>query len=304
MAIKAQALADFIVESTHEGTPQPETASPETIVPEEPTPEEDLAHWKLFMDGSSNQHDCGAGLVIQTPSGEQMEYTIRMGFKATNNEAEYEALLAGLRVAVELGAQSLEIFSDSQLVVNQVQGDYFTKDARMMAYLGKVKAASTKLEFKIHQIPREDNKKADALANLASTFEFISDRCIPLEFLASPSIGIANQILQPEESPTWMDEIVAYLQKGTLPKDKLQARRLHTEMVPMSSPWPFAQSPSHYKMAKGILVAIIDVANIKIAKSLQNGKRHLGRHYRCRQYQDRQVITKRQKASWSPLSTS
>ncbi|GFY91128.1 hypothetical protein Acr_07g0013240 [Actinidia rufa] len=196
MAIKAQALADFIVESTHEGTPQPETASPETTVPEKPTLEEDLTHWKLFVDGSSNQHGCGAGLVIQAPSGEQMEYAIRMGFKATNNEAEYEALLAGLRVAVELGAQSLEIFSDSQLVVNQVQGDYLAKDARMMAYLGEVKAASTKLEFKIHQIPREDNKKADALANLASTFEFISDKCIPLEFL------------------------------GTLPKDKLQARRL------------------------------------------------------------------------------
>ncbi|GFS36164.1 hypothetical protein Acr_00g0044410 [Actinidia rufa] len=69
-------------------------------------------------------------LVIQTPSGEQMEYTIRIGFKATNNEAEYEALFISLRVAVELGAQSLEIFSDSQLVVNQVQGDYLAKDAK------------------------------------------------------------------------------------------------------------------------------------------------------------------------------
>ncbi|GFS40591.1 hypothetical protein Acr_00g0069450 [Actinidia rufa] len=227
MAIKAQALADFIVKSTHEGTPQPEIVHPENEISKEPTPEKDLAHWILFVDGSSNQHGCGAGLVIQTPSGEQMEYAIRIGFKATNNEAEYEALLAGLRIAVELGAQSLEIFSDSQLVVNQVQGDYLAKDARMMAYLGEVKATFAKIkEFKIHQIPREDNKKADALANLASTFEFISDRCIPLEFLASPSIEIANQILQTEESPTWMDEIIAYLQKGTLLKDKLQARRL------------------------------------------------------------------------------
>ncbi|GFZ15785.1 hypothetical protein Acr_25g0001940 [Actinidia rufa] len=166
-------------------------------------------------------------LVIQIPSGEQMEYAIRMGFKATNNEAEYEALFAWLRVVVELGAQSLEIFSDSQLVINQVQGDYLAKDARMMAYLGEVKAASAKIkEFKISQIPREDNKKADALANLASTFEFISNRCIPLELLASPSIGVANQILQTEENLTWMDEIIAYLQRGILPKDKLQARRL------------------------------------------------------------------------------
>ncbi|GFS34966.1 hypothetical protein Acr_00g0037010 [Actinidia rufa] len=175
--IKAQALSDLIVESTHEDTPQPETTPLEAGIPKEPTSEQNLAHWILYVDGSSNQHGCGAGLVLRAPSGEQMEYAIRMEFQATNNEAEYEALLAGLRVATELGAQSLEVFSDSQLVVNQVQGDYLAKDSRMIAYLGEVKTLSSKIkEFKINQIPREDNKKADALANLASTFEFISDR--------------------------------------------------------------------------------------------------------------------------------
>ncbi|GFS37212.1 hypothetical protein Acr_00g0050680 [Actinidia rufa] len=224
-AIKAQALADFIVESTHEDT-QLETTL-EMGIPKEPTSEKNLAHWILFVHGSSNQYGCSAGLVIRAPSGEQMEYAIRMGFQATNNEAEYEALLAELSVTTELGAQSLEVFSDSQLVVNQVQGDYLAKDSRMIAYLGEVKAMFAKIkEFKIHLIPREDNKKADALANLASTFEFISDKCIPLEFLTNPSIGVANQILQTEENPTWLDEIIDYLQKGILPKDKLQARRL------------------------------------------------------------------------------
>lgn len=71
-----------------------------------------------------------------------MEYVIRIGFKATNNKAEYEALLAGLRVATELGVDSLDIFNDSQLVVNQVQGDYLAKDTRMVAYLDEVKAMS------------------------------------------------------------------------------------------------------------------------------------------------------------------
>ncbi|XP_057510765.1 uncharacterized protein LOC130793127 [Actinidia eriantha] len=232
MAIKAQVLDDFIVESTHEGTLEPEITPPEIETPKEQSSKKDLARWILFVDGSSNQHGCGARLVIQTPSGEQMEYAIRIGFKATNNEAEYKALLAGLRMVVELGAQSLDIFSDSQLVVNQVQGDYLAKDARMMAYLGEVKAASAKIkDFKIRQIPREENKKGDALANLASTFEFISDRCIPLEFLASPSTEVANVVLQVGESPVWMDEIIAYLQEGTLPRDKLQARRVHYRSV-------------------------------------------------------------------------
>ncbi|GFS41559.1 hypothetical protein Acr_00g0075090 [Actinidia rufa] len=60
-----------------------------------------LSKWKLFVDGSSTHHGCRAGLVLQTPSDEQMEYAIRIGFKATNNEAVYEALLARLRVATD-----------------------------------------------------------------------------------------------------------------------------------------------------------------------------------------------------------
>ncbi|GFZ20003.1 hypothetical protein Acr_28g0007080 [Actinidia rufa] len=120
MAIKVQALADFIIESTHEGTPELEITPSKIETLKEQSLEKDLACWILFVDSSSNQYGCGVGLVIQTPTGEQIEYAIRIGFKATNNEAEYEALLASLRVAVELGAQSLDIFSDSKLVVNQV----------------------------------------------------------------------------------------------------------------------------------------------------------------------------------------
>ncbi|GFS42920.1 hypothetical protein Acr_00g0082570 [Actinidia rufa] len=73
---------------------EPEITLPEVKPPKEQNPCEDLAIWELFIDGSSNQHGCGTRLVLQTPSSEQMEYTIRIRFKATNNEAEYEALLA------------------------------------------------------------------------------------------------------------------------------------------------------------------------------------------------------------------
>ncbi|GFS42075.1 hypothetical protein Acr_00g0077930 [Actinidia rufa] len=99
--------------------------------------------------------------------GEQIEYTIRIGFKATT---KYEALLSGMKVATELGVDSLDTFSDSQLMVNQVQEDYLAKDTRMVAYLDEVKTMSRKIkDFKICQIPREEDKKADALTNLAST---------------------------------------------------------------------------------------------------------------------------------------
>ncbi|PSR86062.1 Ribonuclease [Actinidia chinensis var. chinensis] len=174
MAIKAQALTNFVVEFTYDVVPKPEENQPEVETLEGQNPDEDLAKWKLFVDRSSNQHGCGARLILQTPSGEHMKYAIHIGFKAINNEAKYETLLAGLRIAIELGMDSLDAFSDSQLVVNQVQGDYLTKDTQMVAYLDEVKTISEKIkDFRICQIPREENKKADDLANLTSAFDFI-----------------------------------------------------------------------------------------------------------------------------------
>ena len=82
-----------------------------------------------------------------------MEYAIRIRFKGTNNEPEYETLLARLRVIIKIGVDSLDAFSDSQLVVNQVQGDYLAKDTRMVAYLDEVKTISRKIkDFRIRQI--------------------------------------------------------------------------------------------------------------------------------------------------------
>ncbi|GFS29093.1 hypothetical protein Acr_00g0005320 [Actinidia rufa] len=106
----------------------------------------------------------------------------------------------------------------------QVYGDYLTKDLRIVAYLDKVKAMSMKIKkFKIRQILREENKKADALTNLASIFEFISNRSIPLELLPSPRIDIAKAVSQTIIDLMWMDDIITYIKDGKLPSNKLQA---------------------------------------------------------------------------------
>ncbi|KAI5348612.1 hypothetical protein L3X38_001499 [Prunus dulcis] len=91
--------------------------------------------WTLFVDGSSNAQGCGAGLVLVSPDKVALEYAIRFKFQASNNEAEYEALLAGLRLAKEMNAKKIQIFSDSQLIVHQVNQDFTAKDASMTAYL-------------------------------------------------------------------------------------------------------------------------------------------------------------------------
>ena len=74
--------------------------------------------WKVFVDGASSALGAGAGIVIITPEGIRVEHSFRLGFKASNDEAEYEALLAGLRAVLNLGAQEVEVYLDSRLVVN------------------------------------------------------------------------------------------------------------------------------------------------------------------------------------------
>ncbi|XP_077228511.1 uncharacterized protein LOC143861468 [Tasmannia lanceolata] len=96
-------------------------------------------HWTLHVDGSVGKTGHGAGVVLHGPEGFTLEYALRLYFKASNNEAEYEALLAGLSLATELGAGKLKVYSDSQLVVNQVNGTYEAKGPRMKRYLQKVK---------------------------------------------------------------------------------------------------------------------------------------------------------------------
>ena len=80
--------------------------------------------WGLHVDGSSNDGGSRASLILVSPEGHEMHCALRFRFKASNNEAEYEALIAGLKLAKEMKVDSLEIFSDSRLVVYQIIDKY------------------------------------------------------------------------------------------------------------------------------------------------------------------------------------
>ncbi|XP_075655276.1 uncharacterized protein LOC142625523 [Castanea sativa] len=95
----------------------------------------DVHPWKVFVDGASSAMGAGAGIVIITPEGIRLEHSLWLGFRASNNEAEYEVLIAGLRAIRDMGAQEVEIYSDSQLVVSQVRGSFEARDPRMKEYL-------------------------------------------------------------------------------------------------------------------------------------------------------------------------
>ena len=110
------------------------------------------------------------GIVLISPEGEMLEQVVRLGFGASNNEAEYEALLHSLRAAKRLGANVLAIHCDSQLIVNQLTGEYMAKDERMVAYRDLAKNLLKGFhEFNIERVGREHNGHADSLARLASS---------------------------------------------------------------------------------------------------------------------------------------
>ena len=133
----------------------------ETTRPQCPAPKK--THWTLYVDGSSTQNGCGAGIICQSPEGDVYEYAMRFQFQASNNEAEYEALLAGIRMCKAAGATRLEAVSDSQLVVSQVNGQYEARETAMIKYL------QTLEEFSLSHVPRAENNQADALSKLASS---------------------------------------------------------------------------------------------------------------------------------------
>nr|GEV58322.1 reverse transcriptase domain-containing protein [Tanacetum cinerariifolium] len=126
-SVKGQILVDFIVERPEDDTPDTSMEDREEL----PDP------WILFMDGSSCIDGSEAGLIIMNPEGMKFTYALMFRFNATNNKAEYEALIAGLRIPRKMGVQNLQANVDSKLIANQVNGIYIAKESSMIKYLEK-----------------------------------------------------------------------------------------------------------------------------------------------------------------------
>ncbi|XP_073130885.1 uncharacterized protein [Henckelia pumila] len=148
-AIKAQALADLLAKTRHmEG--------------------EDL--WKVYVDGSSNSERCGVGVLLISPRGDEIRLAVRLDFQTSNNESEYEAVLIGLRAAKQAGAARVHLYSDSQLVTQQVNGSYEVKSEKLKEYMRAIEEARGLFDkVMFEQIPRENNEKAYSLAKMDSS---------------------------------------------------------------------------------------------------------------------------------------
>ncbi|CAA0837914.1 Polynucleotidyl transferase- ribonuclease H-like superfamily protein, partial [Striga hermonthica] len=148
-AIKAQALADFIQEGTKES-------------------EESEGVWQVFADGSVSRAGGGLGIVLMSPKGDILEFAIKVAYQISNNEAEYEAVIKGLKLALSGGARAVQVHSDSQLVVDQFQEGFEVREERMMKYVEEIMKLQGEFDsFELIQIPRGENGRADLLAKMA-----------------------------------------------------------------------------------------------------------------------------------------
>ena len=191
--------------------------------------------WKVFVDGASNAMGVGVGIVIATPEGIRLEHSFRLGFRASNNEAEYETLLAGLRTVLGIGARDVEAYSNSRLVVNQMNNSFEACDSRMKEYLRMVKQVMGKFCMaKVVQVARGQNRHADSLATLALAMTEDVPRIIKVEPITEPSIttvtdigvaGISVTAVTTAE-PCWMDSIVEFLAEDHIPDDEKEASKV------------------------------------------------------------------------------
>ncbi|XP_019442261.1 PREDICTED: uncharacterized protein LOC109346977 [Lupinus angustifolius] len=188
--VKSQVLSDFVAELT--------------------APEGDREQvWTIFVDGSSNPRGSGAGILLEDGQGITIEHSLTFTFPTSNNQAEYEACIAGLQLAKEVGAHKVLICSDSQLAVSQITGAYQTNDTLLGKYLLKVKELMADFdEATIQHVPRESNVRADILSKLASTKYPGNNRSVVQGTVYHPSVMAVEQVEIPDN---WTCPFIRYI---------------------------------------------------------------------------------------------
>ncbi|XP_058759896.1 uncharacterized protein LOC131633201 [Vicia villosa] len=210
-ALKAQALSDFVAEMTS--------------ITSSPPPVENK--WTIYVDGASSSSGSGAGVILENDEGLIIEVSLVLSFTTSNNQVEYETFLAGLRLADDVGAREVKIYTDSQLVSSQVNGDYQAKNDVLVEYPALVKDKIKNFaKAEVKHIPREHNSRADVLSKLASTRKKGGNKSVIQEILSRPSVGKSAPympVLAIGDDYCWMTPVYNFLTKDELPTDAKEA---------------------------------------------------------------------------------
>jgi ribonuclease HI len=221
-AIKSQALVDFMAEWRENQLPTP-TERPE--------------HWVMYFDGSLKLEGAGAGVLLISPKGEQLKYVLEIFWKVSNNEAEYEALLHGLRLAISLGIKRLLVYGDSGVVINHVNKSWDRNKENMDAYCLEVCKLENKfygLEF--HHVVRDNNVATDILSKLGSTRAqvpvgvFVHELHVPSVPESAPTTTDPTPSQPGQEvmmiDVDWRQPFINYIREQKVPSDKNLAEQI------------------------------------------------------------------------------
>ncbi|XP_016192739.1 uncharacterized protein LOC107633647 [Arachis ipaensis] len=198
---RLQILADFLSELTNED-----------IQAEQ--------NWSLYVDGASNKEGSGAGVTLKEGEHVIAEQSLQFTFAASNNQAEYETLLAGLKLAQDLHIPHLTVYCDSLLVVQQIKGDFQVKDPSLERYWLLTKDLIKKFDkFDIIHINREQNTRADILSKLATTRSHLHTPTLSQLTLEKPSFE-THDILSITQEKDWRTPFIEYITTGVIPADE------------------------------------------------------------------------------------
>ena len=213
--IKGQILAEFVIDFTTSTSPETTQLTPDLLV------------WKLSVDGVANAQGSSVGLILTSLERVHIENALRFWFLTSNNEAEYEAVIARLNLAHSMEVEQLEVCSDSQFVVRQIEDSYEAKGEKMILYLKKVRELLKRfVRVQVRHVPRPENSRANTLAKLDTSQENL-DRWVPVEHLIEPSINInSDEVLLVMTESSWMYPIWDYLLNVTLSNDPNEASKL------------------------------------------------------------------------------
>ncbi|XP_058223098.1 uncharacterized protein LOC131332816 [Rhododendron vialii] len=226
-AVKGQALADFLADH-----PIPaEWELSEELPDEEVMVVEVHPPWTMYFDGASHQSGVGAGVVFVSPEGDVLPYAFTLTQNCSNNEAEYQALILGLEMAVEAKHLQLKVYGDSMLIKNQLLDIYEVRKPELVPFNNYARRLIAWLgDVTLQHVPCGENKQADALAKLASTLalphhEMHVSICrswvIPPIFESEDGgereVNVVS-VLE-IEIEDWRQPLIEHLQQGKLPDD-------------------------------------------------------------------------------------
>jgi ribonuclease HI len=179
------------------------------------------SHWGLTFDGVVNAYSNGIGAIIVTPCGRHIPFTVRLTFNCTNNMAEYEACIMGLEEAIDLRIKILDVYGDSTLVINQIKGEWETRQPGLIPYKDYARRLSTFFnEIELHHIPREENQMEYALATLSSMI--VVNRWNDVPKIDVMRLDITAHVFLTKEvkdDKSWYHDIKFFIQKQEYPPE-------------------------------------------------------------------------------------